>query len=228
MLLLLVPISLAATVADLVAEMKLAAAASADSPAVVADWRALARDHGLADASWKEYLAVRLAFETTRDGGLWGLRWTVTNQPPTAAALWTQMGAWRGEEALADGECDELSALFASLARAMGVREVGLFWPRWNHTVAVWTAAGVDGNPVRIVVPTSQIYLAEGADLGTSSFDPRTQRTIYRFPTSDIPLDRVLAPAVYDRLVGSLRDVELPSSELQRRRDERSAAVGGS
>ena len=228
-MLLLVPYASASTVQDLVTEMSDLATANTSAPAVLADWQALVDTHDLADtpAALAEYSRVRLAFEATRDGGLWGLQWAITDRDPTERYAWASLLAWRGAEVTAVAECDELSALFASLARAMGVREVGLFWPTSNHTVAVWTTPGVSG-AVRVVVPTSQIFLPDGQTLGTRGFDPATQRTIYRYGTKALPLDAELSPGLYRRLTATLGQSASPAAELQRQRDARAAIVGGS
>lgn len=228
-MLLFLSAAFAATVQDLVVEMKALAAVHAGAPAVLADWHALVDAHDLVDtpATLAEYSRVRLAFEATRDGGLWGLRWAITNRDPTERYAWASLIAWRGADVTAVAECDELSALFASLARAMGVQEVGLFWPTWNHTVAVWTTPGVT-KAVRIIVPTSQIYLSQGETLGTSGFNPATQRTIYRYGTTALPLDAELSPEVYRRLLAPLAESAKPAEEVQLQRDARAARVGGS
>jgi hypothetical protein len=218
-----------ATVGELVSEMVAVAAADEQAPAVLADWHGLTGRLALADTpdTLREYARVRVAFEATRDGGLWGLKWAITDREPTERFLWSGLLGWRGADVTAIGECDELSAMFASLARAMGVKEVGLFWPTSNHTVAVWTTPGAAG-PVRVVVPTSQVFLERGETLGTQSFDARTQRTIYRYGTRDLPLGAALSPELAGRLTRSLGDTALPAEELQRRRNVRSEAAGGS
>lgn len=179
----LFPTVFASTVQDLVVEMTDLATAHRSAPAVLADWHALVEGLDLADTptALAEYSRVRLAFEATRDGGLWVLQWAISNREPTERYAWASLLGWRGGQVTAVAECDELSAVFASLARAMGVREVGLFWPTNNHTVAVWTTPGTT-SAVRVIVPTSQIFLSSGETPGTTQFDPATQRTIYRDP----------------------------------------------
>ncbi|HET9766011.1 MAG TPA: hypothetical protein VFS60_04135, partial [Thermoanaerobaculia bacterium] len=93
-------------------------------------------------------------------------------------------------------ECDELSALFAFLTHSLGVRGVGLFWPTYNHTVAVWQIRTATRPPVRVVVPTSQIFLAETDTFGTDRFDPWRQRTIVDYTRRDAAADLRLPPAL--------------------------------
>lgn len=214
---------------DLLSEMRTVAATSAEAPAVRADWQALVQSHGLIDtpATFAEYTAVRLAFEATRDAGLWGFQWDITHQEPNEVQIWGQVFAWRDAPVLAVAECDELSAAFASVARALGVKHVGLFWPTSNHTVAVWTTPGPAG-PVRVVVPTSQIFLDANATLGTRGFDPWAQRTIYDYGTRQLPLRTPLTPDTWARLVDPLSQTSLSAVTLQARRNARAREVGGS
>src|SRR5690606_3294615 len=145
--------------AELIAELDRVADEIAELPAVRADYDAFLIAHGLADhdALYRDYVRVKLAFESTRDGGLWHLRWDITNEKPNSEQIWRQ---WRDAAApaveppsgpaaalrpTAIAECDELSALFAFVARQLGVRHIGLFWPTWNHVVAVWTVQSEEG-----------------------------------------------------------------------------------
>lgn len=142
----------------------------------------------------RDYVRVRTLFEMTRDGGPWRVRWAITNQDATAKNVWA---AWTRSPPVATGaspsataECDEISALFAGLARRTGTRGVGLFWPTWNHTIAAW-----DVTPqVRVLVPTTQIFLEcdDGFDRAPA-FSPTKQRTVYEFPATDVP-DRTTMP----------------------------------
>lgn len=223
-------------VSDLVAALEQVAVALEREPSVRADFEALRRAHALADDAslYRDYVRVRLVFESARDGGFWQLRWAITDREANSDAIWSQwarLGTWGGEpdRATATAECDELSALFAFLVRRLGVNHVGLFWPTSNHTVAVWKARGEDGKPVRVVVPTSQIFLGEGESLGTASFDPRRQKTIYDYGRNDAPGDATL-PAELARFFvrRSWAEALRPHAELQRARNERSRALGGS
>src|SRR5581483_9911458 len=122
-------------------------------PARRADFDAFAARHELepTDALRRDYVRAELLFEATRDGGFWRTRWAITNHDATASLVWS---SWRAKPgAIATGECDELSALFASLARGVGVRNIGLFWPTWNHTIAAWNVTP----KTRVLIPTSQI-----------------------------------------------------------------------
>jgi hypothetical protein len=140
--------------------------------------------------SYSDYVMIRMLYEATRDAGFWNLHWTITDQPPNSDKIWRQ---WHGIKMpsftapTASAECDELSALYAFLAGRAGVHEVGLFWPASNHTVAVWVVHPANHVPVRVVVPTSQIFLDVTDSLGTKKFDPWRQKTIYEYRRSDAP-----------------------------------------
>jgi hypothetical protein len=186
------------------------------------EFRRLMQAHDLAgdDALLADYLRVRIAFEATRAGGLWGLEWRVTDRLPQSDRIWAQWGAlapagdgaWPPSTAIA--ECDELSALFAVVARGMGLSSrsrVGLFWPTHNHTVAVWTispspdATGDLPAEVRIVVPTSQIFLDGAQGLGTHRFDPWTQPKIFPYARRDIADEHTLPAALARHFVHQVR-----------------------
>lgn len=221
------------TLLELVTELEHVADEIARSPAVRDDYDALVASFSLRDteALYHDYVRVKLAFEATRDGGLWQLRWDITNEKPNSEQIWKQ---WRAATVSEDepiqptaiAECDELSALFAFVARKLGVRHIGLFWPQWNHVVAVWTVQSADESPVRIVVPTSQIFLTDEDSLGTTGFDPWTQKTIYEYRRRDVKdshrLDAELARFFVDR---ARRYGGLPQRELQRLRNERDRSM---
>lgn len=139
--------------------------------------------------NYSDYVMVRLLYEATRDAGFWNLHWTITDQPPNSDNIWHQ---WQRVDkpastaATASAECDELSALYAFLAGRAGIRGVGLFWPAANHTVAVWVLHPANHLPVRVVVPTSQIFLDVNDSLGTRKFDPWRQKTIYEYKRRDV------------------------------------------
>lgn len=152
----------------------------------------------------RDYVRVRTLFEMTRDGGPFRLRWSITDRDPTAKHIWA---AWRQSPPLASSaapsakaECDELSALFAGLARRLDVRGVGLFWPTSNHTIAAWDVAPA----VRVLVPTSQIFLACNATFDRTSFSPSKQRVVYELRATDVPdafpVPRALATFLLDQI----------------------------
>jgi hypothetical protein len=184
------------------------------------EFRRLMQAHDLPDddALLADYLRIRIAFEATRAGGLWGLEWRVTDQLPQSDRIWAQWDALPAVGALspstAIAECDELSALFAVVARGMGLSSrsrVGLFWPTSNHTVAVWTilsAPATSGNTpaeVRIVVPTSQIFLDGAQSLGTHGFDPWTQPKIFPYARRDIADGHALPATLARHFVHQVR-----------------------
>ncbi len=139
---------------------------------------------------YSDYVVVRLLFEATRDAGFWNLHWAITDQPPNSDRIWQQ---WKNVErpsaleSTATAECDELSALYAFLVERSGVRSVGLFWPAPNHTVAVWVMRPATGPVVRVVVPTSQVFLDENDLFDTKKFNPWRQKTIYEYTRRDVP-----------------------------------------
>lgn len=219
---------------ELVTELDRVADELAELPAVRADYATFVADHGLADTAelYRDYVRVKLVFESTRDGGLWHLRWDITNEQPNSEQIWRQ---WKRAEVpegeamvpTAFAECDELSALFAFLAFRLGVRHVGLYWPQWNHVVAVWTVQSEEGTPVRIVVPTSQIFLTDEDSLGTKGFDPWSQRTIYEYRRRDMKGSHGIDGELARFFVAQARRYgRLPQLELQRLRNERDGAMG--
>jgi len=150
---------------------------------------------------YSDYVVVRLLFEATRDAGFWNLHWAITDQPPNSDRIWHQ---WQGAnrpsalESTATAECDELSALYAFLVERAGVKGVGLFWPAANHTVAVWVLRPTTGPIVRVVVPTTQIFLEETDRFDTKKFDPWRQKTIYEYTRRDVPDSFELPKPLFD------------------------------
>ena len=197
-------------------------------PELRAQWRRFSAEEGLSDAAFSDYVKVRLAFELTRDGGLWGLRWDITNRAPDSKAIWAQWAAAAAPApsapapVTATAECDELSALFSLVAWKLGVDKVGLFWPTGNHTVAVWTAPSPTGF-ARVVVPTSQIFLDPDQTLGTDVFDPYAQRTIYSYHGSGDVSDEQLLPAgLVSWMLERAPEAAADPETLQRLRNARS------
>ncbi len=140
--------------------------------------------------SYSDFVIVRLLYEATRDAGFWNMHWTITNMPPNSDQVWRQ---WKTVQSVspqaptASAECDELSALYAFLVERAGVRTVGLFWPYPNHTVAVWVLHPTGGGEVRVVVPTSQVFLTVNDSFATKKFNPWHQKTIYEYRRHDAP-----------------------------------------
>jgi hypothetical protein len=159
--------------------------------------------HKLAPESvrYSDYVLVRLLFEATRDAGFWNLHWAITDQPPNSDRIWKQwksVGRPSPLESTATAECDELSALFAFLVERAGVKSAGLLWPAPNHTVAVWMLRPTTGAVVRVVVPTTQIFLEESDRFDTKKFDPWRQKTIYEYTRRDVPDSFALPEPLFD------------------------------
>jgi hypothetical protein len=139
---------------------------------------------------YSDFVIIRLLYEATRDAGFWNMHWSITDQPPNSDRIWTQwktVGHPTPSEPTATAECDELSALYAFLVERAGVKRVGLFWPAANHTVAVWVLQPAGRSVIRVVVPTSQIFLEETDSFDTKKFDPWRQKTIYEYTRRDVP-----------------------------------------
>ena len=214
--------------AELLEQLERLAGETGASPAVRADYEALVAQHDLSPSAslYADYTRVRLVFEATRDGGLWGLRWDITNREGVSDAIWKQ---WRSVAVpdpapewihTATAECDELSALFAYLVRRLGVQRVGLDWPKPWHTTAVWTVTRPDLPSVRLTVPTSQVFLSRTATLGTAEFDPYAQKKIWNYWRKDARLTDVLAAPLARHFIRVLQQYgPLPSKALQARRN---------
>jgi hypothetical protein len=206
----------------------------AKSPAVRHDYQQFLIRHALKDNDmlYSDFVRIRLAFETTRAGGLWGIAWNITDQLPQSDRIWAQ---WQTQTAMpkemtAVAECDELSALFAYVARRIGLSkqsQVGLLWPTSNHTVAVWIINGQKN--VRVVVPTSQIFLDETQSLDTLSFDPWKQKNIYDYRREDIALTaRIPASLARYFIIQTQQYSGLSQTELQTMRNRRESRQRGS
>jgi len=134
--------------------------------------------------SYSDFVIVRLLYEATRDAGFWNMHWT----PPNSDQVWRQ---WKQVQRVspltptASAECDELSALYSFLVERAGVRTVGLFWPYSNHTVAVWVVHPSTGGEIRVVVPTSQVFLSVNDSFATRKFDPWKQKKIFDYTRRD-------------------------------------------
>ena len=179
-----------ADVATLVSFLKEKASALSASPAFRDGYASLSRKFDLPQDRYDDYVKIRLIFEATRDAGLWNICWAITDGPPNSDTIWRQWKTAQGPvvaKPTAIAECDEISALFCFLARKLGVNGVGLLWPTGNHTVAVW-AISPPGKPrIRIVVPTTQIFLEYSDMFATPKFDPWRQKLIYEYSRQDVP-----------------------------------------
>ncbi len=150
---------------------------------------------------YSDFVMVRLLYEATRDAGFWNMHWTITNMPPNSDRVWSQWKAVKDVSPLmptASAECDELSALYAFLVERAGVRSVGLFWPYPNHTVAVWVLHPANGAEVRVVVPTSQIFLDVNDSFGMKKFNAWHQKTIFEYKRRDAPDSFEIPKPLYD------------------------------
>jgi hypothetical protein len=190
------------------------------SAVVRADFARVARRHDLPtdDAMLRQYLRVKTVFEATREAGWWRLAWSVTDREPQSDAIWA---AWRTIGArvprtTATAECDESSALAALLLRRLGVRTVGLFWPQFNHTVAVWKVKARSGREARIVLPTSQVFLDPSDGFDTTAFDPKKQRTIYDYTRSDVKSSDAIPASLGRFFLLQVRRYAAASDDTQR------------
>lgn len=209
------------------------------SEALQKEFVTLQKTHGISgdEKNYRDFVRVRLAFEATRDSGLWQIQWAITDKEPNSDSIWNQWNKiaepqYKTEKIAAPtaiAECDELSALFAFIARKLGVKKVGLFWPTWNHTVGVWTSQDSHGEPVRIVIPTSQVFISANASLGTKQFAPYKQKVIYDYERQDVPLNQKIPKALAEMMLNQVRSFgDKPASYLQDRRNRLSNKFGGS
>jgi hypothetical protein len=180
------------TLSALISALRTKSKSLQSAPSVRRAYDRFLADHHVAQGSvsYSDFVLVRVIFEATRDAGFWNVHWSVTDQPPNSDRIWSQWKtvahpSFTGETATA--ECDELSALFAFLVERSGVKGVGLFWPYPNHTVAVWSIHPANRPVIRVVIPTSQIFLTENDTFDTHKFDPWRQKTIYEYTRRDVP-----------------------------------------
>lgn len=192
-----------ATVERLVVEVRARAKALENSSGMRNSFQSFTSAYKIAPTSisYSDFVIVRLLYEATRDAGFWNMHWKITDMPPNSDRIWSQ---WKSVKIIspvaptASAECDELSALFAFLAERAGVRSVGLFWPYPNHTVAVWVLHPAGGAEVRVVVPTSQIFLEVNDSFGTKKFNPWHQKTIFEYKRRDAPDTFELPKPLFD------------------------------
>lgn len=217
------------SVSELVSALRTKSKSLEASPAQRRAYESFLAAHKLAPASvsYSDFILVRIIFEATRDAGFWNMHWSVTDKPPDSDEVWRQWKSIRRPayaRKTATAECDELSALFAFLAARSGVKNVGLFWPYPNHTVAVWTVHPVNAQPIRVVIPTSQIFLTEDDTFDTKKFDPWHQKTIYDYARRDVPDSFELPKPLFDFFLSQLDKYAGASTEaLQQLRNLRDA-----
>ena len=166
-------------------------------------FNALTSAHHLSSDSvrYSDYVIVRLLYESTRDAGFWNLHSGITDKPPNSDNIWRQWKSVRRPSVLkptATAECDELSALYAFLIERMGVKTVGLLWPYSNHTVAVWVVRPATGPAIRIVIPTTQVFLVETDFFDTPKFNPGRQKKIYEYTRRDVADSFELPKPLFD------------------------------
>lgn len=184
--------SIDTTVARLTAEIRTRAKGLENSSGMRSSFASFVAVYKIAPGSirYSDFVVSRLLYEAARDAGFWNMHWSITNMPPNSDRVWAQ---WKSVPAVsfraptATAECDELSALYAFLVERSGVRSVGLFWPYANHTVAVWVLHPANGSEVRVVVPTSQIFLDVHDSFGTKKFNPWHQKRIFEYTRRDVP-----------------------------------------
>jgi hypothetical protein len=191
------------TVGDLVRAVRAKAKALENSSGMRSSFQSFTSAYKIApdSISYPDFVIARMFYEAARDAGSWNMHWTITNMPPNSDRIWGQWKAVRGvspRTPTASAECDELSALYAFLVERAGVRSVGLFWPYPNHTVAVWVLHPANRGEVRVVVPTSQIFLEVTDSFGTRKFNAWHQKTIFEYKRRDVPDSFELPRPVYD------------------------------
>jgi hypothetical protein len=208
---------------------------STPAPAIEAEFASFTSRYALRDddANLKrDFRRLRLLFEATRDGGFWHLRWDITNQYPSSRRIWEKWiqrpVATRFDEASATAECDELSALLGMLARRLGIRNVGLFYPTWNHTIGAWAPLEGKKKTPLVQLPTSQIFLDCAAGFDQTSF--RTQlKNIQPYPSWDVRDTTRLPQARSEWLLEQVRVYAAASPSLwSLMRAKRAFALGSS
>jgi hypothetical protein len=187
----------------LVSEVRAKAKGMENAPGMRSSFQSFLTAYKIAPGSirYSDFVIVRLLYEATRDAGFWNMHWTITNMPPNSDRVWSQWKEVRivsPARPTAIAECDELSALYAFLVERSGVRSVGLFWPYPNHTVAVWVLHAEKGAEIRVVVPTSQIFLDVNDSFGTKKFNPWHQKTIFEYTRHDVADSFELPEPLFD------------------------------
>jgi len=205
------------------------------APAIEGEYAQFITSHALPAHDpqlYEDFRRVRLLFEALRDGGFWHLRWAVTDQYPSSKLIWQ---AWSRNpvhpdfaEPSATAECDELSALFGMLARHVGVHNVGLFYPTWNHTIAVWAPLEGKRKTALVQLPTTQIFLDCAGGFDKTSFHT-SLKNIERYPNGDVRADAAIPHARAEWLLHQIRAYAGASPALwSLMRAKRAFAMGSS
>jgi len=182
-----------------------------DKSALRPSFARFAERHGAdssSEALWQDFARLRLAFEATRDGGFWRLRWRVTDQEPSSNEIWK---AWlratpsdRFAAVSTIAECDEITALLSLTARHLGVRGVGLFYPTWNHVIAGWSPPNAALPDARVVLlPTTQIFQECSATFDETTF--KTPKHVYEYPRTDVRDEREMSASLAVFLLEQMR-----------------------
>lgn len=191
-----------------------------DKSSLGPSFAAFAARHGAdssSDALWQDFARLRLAFEATRDGGFWRLRWRVTDQEPSSNEIWK---AWlratpsdHFSTVSTIAECDEITALLSLTARHLGVRGVGLFYPTWNHVIAGWSPpAGALPDGRVVLVPTTQIFQECSATFDETTF--KTPKHVYEYPRTDMRDERDMSHELAAFLLEQVRQYGEASPRL--------------
>jgi hypothetical protein len=208
---------------------------STPAPAIDHEYSRFVATHRLPadDAKLKQdFRRLRLLFEAIRDGGFWHLQWAVTDQEPSSRVIWRN---WIRDpvrsgfaEPSATAECDELSALFGMLARHLRIYNVGLFYPRWNHTISVWAPLEGKAKTSLIQLPTTQIFLDCNAGFDQTTFHTQL-RGIERYPNWDVHQETRIPRARADWLLHQIQSYAAASPALWALvRGKRAYAMGSS
>ena len=80
-----------------------------------------------------------------------------------------------------------------------------------------------------MVVPTTQIFLNNNETLGTQSFDPYQQKTIYNYTRRDIKKEIKIPRGLFIKMIEDLEyNSGLSKMELQQKRNAKSLLWNGS
>jgi len=117
------------------------------------------------------------------------MHWSITDQPPNSDRIWAQ---WKTvaqpsfTQKTATAECDELSALFAFLVSVPASKASASFGLSQSHSRRL-VPSSRNNAVIRVVVPTSQIFLAEDDTFDTRKVRSWHQKTIYDYTRHDVP-----------------------------------------